>query len=196
VQLNKLIKQSQQWKLRMRKKQGASSPYRPWWHFVFDFDQRLHGYLNTFMAGVHKLSPLRGPSGMWCPLDRLITHLIHLKLRPMCELVIDLSCDWTPPPSPDFELPNDRTQIQSYPKTQVKVHSRTCEWALTRIRHRTYNTGRREPCPVTDQRYLSRWAAWWRFDAFTLGDNLLEWIRFTDHQAPHLSWLGEELLLR
>ena len=95
-------------------------------------------------------------------------------------------------------LSYDWTQTQPQSQTQVKVHTRTCQRALSHIRLRTYNTGRHKPSPVTDQRYLRRWAAWWHFDALTLlpDDIIMEWIRFTDHQAPHLSWLGEELLLR
>ncbi len=75
-------------------------------------------------------------------------------------------------------LSYDRTRIQSYPKTQVR--------ALARIRHRNYDTGRREPSPVTDQRNLSRWAAWWYFDALTLSDKLKQWVNFTEHHGPVL----------
>ncbi len=64
----KLLRQSLEWKYKMRKKKGACSSYSPWWPFVHDFNERLPGYLETFMAGEHKFSPLRGSSKVWCPL--------------------------------------------------------------------------------------------------------------------------------
>ncbi len=77
---------------KMRKKKGTCSSYCPWWPFVHDFNQRISEYLTTFMAGEHKFSPLRGPSKVWCPLDRLITHLIHFLLKPTFKHVIDEKC--------------------------------------------------------------------------------------------------------
>ena len=92
-------------------------------------------------------------------------------------------------------LSYDRTQTDSCPKTQVKVHTRTWPWALTSDTA-SNDTGQRKLSPVTDQRYLRRWATWWRFDALTLSDNITEWIFFTRTQDPRLVWLGEGLLLR
>ena len=92
-------------------------------------------------------------------------------------------------------LSYDRTQTDSCPKTQVKVHTRTWPWALTSDTA-SNDTGQRKLSPVTDQRYLRRWATWWCFDALTLSDNITEWIFFTRTQDPRLVWLGEGLLLR
>ena len=44
------------------------------------------------MAGAHKFSPLSGPSRMWCPLDRLITHLIHHQIKSTFKHVVDEKC--------------------------------------------------------------------------------------------------------
>ena len=91
----------------------------------------------------------------------------------------------------------DRTRTRSFPQIQVKItlHIRTCGRALYNIRYRTYYTGRKNPTPVTDQRYLRRWATWWHLNEPTYSDNIKQWIQFAENHAPALSCIGDGLLL-
>ena len=77
-------------------------------------------------------------------------------------------------------------------QVSVSVHSRTCARALDRVKVLQEDAVH----PAKKQRYLIRWAAWWRH---TLASDrilsiVLAWVVFAMVRDPTIAWLGRGLL--
>ena len=79
-------------------------------------------------------------------------------------------------------------------KTQVvttKIHPRTCRRALTKVN--VLKSDAVDPAEI--QRYLARWAAWWRRATSLAFIDLIHcWVVYTAALEPATAWLGSKFL--
>lgn len=75
----------------------------------------------------------------------------------------------------------------------ASIHKRSCYRALERVRVTKADAG----SPEHVQRYLLRWATWWRraLCQLKLKDIILAWVAFARAAGAALAWLGSGLLL-
>jgi RNA-directed DNA polymerase len=93
-----LFKFATNWVNKLRRKKGAVSEYSPWWVFVYDWRILIEFWLNDFLAGNYRFSPMithhiSGETSItWSYKDRLIVKWIHKIITPVFKHIVSPLC--------------------------------------------------------------------------------------------------------